>query len=314
MGKLNRHIKEHVRRIKCRFKKKPVLTEEQLRLAERAKAQMSEVMPLGEFSKTVWMFWDSGLENAPEVVKLSYRTWVNLNPDYTVVLLDNQNIQDYLGFDFSAICSLFSVDLGAAGKSDLLRLYLLNRFGGVWADATTFCKKPLSQWLDIDSSGFFAFREKFSDDRTLVSWFLVSTPGNSIVQALLLDSLQYLLKPRKIHLDIVGLKSTQLIADGTGLLGKTTSGYPLLEFMENKSSSPYFWMFYLFNDVVRREENITLWQSVLAKTNCYAELDEDFPSYEESYVSKQTYRDKYTATPLYIQRRDDIKEMLSVFQ
>ncbi|MFZ6044072.1 capsular polysaccharide synthesis protein, partial [Vibrio natriegens] len=66
-------------------------------------------MPLGEFSKTVWMFWDSGLENAPEVVKLSYRTWVNLNPDYTVVLLDNQNIQDYLGFDFSAICSLFSV-------------------------------------------------------------------------------------------------------------------------------------------------------------------------------------------------------------
>ena len=37
--------------------------------------------------RRIWMFWDSGLENAPDVVSLCLRSWKQLNPDWTVTLL-----------------------------------------------------------------------------------------------------------------------------------------------------------------------------------------------------------------------------------
>ena len=45
-----------------------------------------------------------------------------------------------------------------AAESDLLRLYLLNKYGGVWVDSTNLCRRPLNDWLpSAASQGFFAF-------------------------------------------------------------------------------------------------------------------------------------------------------------
>lgn len=310
MGSINRRIKEHLRVLKCYFKPKKELSGTEKDKSNFVLAQLSTPHPQGAFNKTIWMFWDSGLENAPEVVKLSYQSWVKLNPDYDVILLDRNNIKSILGFYFDDVFKQCSVDLGAAGKSDLLRLYLLNRYGGVWADATTFCKRPLSEWLDIEHTGFFSFREKTADDRTLVSWFLASTPGHTITQSLLNHSLQYLFQERRISLDIVGLKTTQMVAASKGVISKEGSGFRLLEEMERKHCAPYFWMFYLFNEVVKQSSNSPVWHEVLGMTNCYAELDDSFDEFKDSYVAKQTYRDKYVSQPLYRQRLNYMLELL----
>ena len=207
MGSISRRIKECLRIAKCKFKARKVLSTQEKEKANYALSQVSNPVECGGFNKTIWMFWDSGLDEAPDVVKLSYKSWVKFNPDYDVVLLDSRNITSILGFDLYDAFKLCSVDLGAAGKSDLLRLFLLNRYGGVWADATTFCKKPLNEWLDLSKTGFFSFREKEADDRTLVSWFLVATKGHPIIQSLLNESLRYLFRERQVELDIVGLKN-----------------------------------------------------------------------------------------------------------
>jgi mannosyltransferase OCH1-like enzyme len=40
----------------------------------------------------------------------------------------------------------------------LARLCLLRTHGGVWVDATVFCRRPLDEWLpEHAASGFFAF-------------------------------------------------------------------------------------------------------------------------------------------------------------
>ena len=45
-----------------------------------------------------------------------------------------------------------------AAESDLLRLYLLNKYGGVWVDSTNLCRRPLDDWLPSAArQGFFAF-------------------------------------------------------------------------------------------------------------------------------------------------------------
>ena len=42
-------------------------------------------------------------------------------------------------------------DITLQSRSDIIRLALLNRYGGVWADSTMLCLEPLDRWLTRDS-------------------------------------------------------------------------------------------------------------------------------------------------------------------
>ena len=56
--------------------------------------------------------------------------------------------------------------------ADQIRIEILHLHGGVWADATTICAKPLDEWLpERMGTGFFAF-ERPAQDRMIASWFL----------------------------------------------------------------------------------------------------------------------------------------------
>jgi hypothetical protein len=75
------------------------------------------------------------------------------------------------------------VDLGLPPEalSDVIRLELLARFGGVWADATTYCLAALDGWLEPAApQGFFAF-DRPGPDRMLSSWFLAAQPASPVI-------------------------------------------------------------------------------------------------------------------------------------
>jgi mannosyltransferase OCH1-like enzyme len=68
--------------------------------------------------------------------------------------------------------------------SNLARLSLLRRFGGVWTDATAFCCQPLDSWLEpYAKEGFFAFRNP-GPDRLMANWFIAANPDNEILARL----------------------------------------------------------------------------------------------------------------------------------
>lgn len=80
--------------------------------------------------------------------------------------------------------------------SDLLRLHLLAREGGVWVDATLYCCKPIESWLEpYMTSGFFAFRNP-GPDRPLSSWFIAARPGNTLMAVWRDKGLRYWLDRR----------------------------------------------------------------------------------------------------------------------
>ncbi len=61
---------------------------------------------------------------------------------------------------------------------------MLAKHGGVWADATLLCSKPLDDWLpEYYTTGFFAFRNP-GKDRMLSNWFMASDPGNKLSEQL----------------------------------------------------------------------------------------------------------------------------------
>jgi hypothetical protein len=121
------------------------------------------------------MFWAQGFSQAPWLVQRCVASWQHHNPRWRVVLLDAVSILDYVDPLDPAL------HLGLAHQSDLYRLQLLARYGGVWADATTLCRCPLDTWIDASCScGFFAFHRP-GRDRLIANWFLASQPGCVLV-------------------------------------------------------------------------------------------------------------------------------------
>jgi hypothetical protein len=132
-----------------------------------------------DMNRTIWFLWFQGLAAAPFVIQRCYESWVANNPGWDVVVLDDSNIPHYVhgqreDGDLRALPQVH--------RSDLIRLELLARYGGVWADATCYCARPLDSWLPAAmASGFFAFERGPRSDRLIGSWFLAASPLNPIV-------------------------------------------------------------------------------------------------------------------------------------
>ncbi|WP_062307394.1 capsular polysaccharide synthesis protein [Demequina subtropica] len=125
--------------------------------------------------KTIWILWLQGWDDAPRLVQSCVESWRRANPTWTVRTIDRS--------DVATLVPDLAIDPGVkpAAQSDRIRLALLDRFGGAWADATTFCMEPLDSWLpDPLPTGFFAFRAP-RPGRALSSWFLAAESGSPII-------------------------------------------------------------------------------------------------------------------------------------
>ena len=110
------------------------------------------------------------------------RSWVRLNPDYEVRALDRHKLLDYI--EFPRGIDPGRKDLTVQKIAALGRLALLAQYGGVWADATVVCTKPLSEWLEpYFESRFFAFRSP-GPDRLMSNWFIAADASSLILKRL----------------------------------------------------------------------------------------------------------------------------------
>jgi hypothetical protein len=133
-------------------------------------------------AKILWMYWHQGLDAAPELVKICAASWADKNPDYEIHWLDQRSAAEYVSLPEAV--TRRRRDLKVQKYSNILRLALLSVYGGVWADATLYCNRALSEWLgEYDASGFFAFRNP-EKDRMLASWFITAEPDNTILRRL----------------------------------------------------------------------------------------------------------------------------------
>lgn len=160
-------------------------------LARRARAKVTGRRPDRHAAalpraipKRIWLYWDTGEATAPPVVTACIDSWRRLNPGWEVTVLDGDSLaarDDIPGKP---------AEMTVQAYSDLVRLRLLRRYGGVWADATVMCLEPLDHWLPpLAAGGFFAYLWTDTDKwfvlpnvhRILTSWFLVSEPEGAVI-------------------------------------------------------------------------------------------------------------------------------------
>jgi hypothetical protein len=154
--------------------------------------------------KNIYILWFQGFKNAPGLVKKCLSSWKKYNPDWNIIKLNNNNLSNYINFD-EVYKNTKDKHIPFAARSDMIRIYLLKTYGGVWADSTTFCKRPLNDWLEENiKEGFFGFTFKEeihhkNIKRRLSSWFLYSDIDNYITSHWLERVKLYWINHNKFH-------------------------------------------------------------------------------------------------------------------
>lgn len=132
--------------------------------------------------RTIWTYWDRGFDAAPDMVRICLQSWRHHNPGWAVEALDHRALCERTGLRHIIDCG--RDDLTPQKISAIGRLGLLRNFGGVWVDATTYCARPLDEWLPPNmAGGFFAFRNP-GVDRMMSNWFIAAERDNLLLARL----------------------------------------------------------------------------------------------------------------------------------
>lgn len=92
----------------------------------------------------IWICWWQGLNQAPEIVKACINSIRQNAAGRDVIIITKQNVFKYTEIPNWILDMARTGSISKTHISDLLRLEILARYGGIWLDATFFCCRPLS--------------------------------------------------------------------------------------------------------------------------------------------------------------------------
>lgn len=130
----------------------------------------------------IWQYWEQGLENAPEIVKICVDSVEKYKNGHKHLILSRENIKDYVDIpDYIWELNDKKV-IKSAHMSDIIRTYLLAKYGGVWIDATVLLSKDLPNY--VTDSELFVFQNELKidlDGLNMASYFMAAKPHNEII-------------------------------------------------------------------------------------------------------------------------------------
>lgn len=117
----------------------------------KAKKQFSD-------QKIIWQYWGQGFAAAQQndTVNLCFASIDRFKGDYQVIRLDEESVKEYLDFPDFVWEKKKNPEFKPAFFADLIRLALLDVYGGVWVDATILLTAPIDSV--ILQQEFFMFQ------------------------------------------------------------------------------------------------------------------------------------------------------------
>ena len=156
-------------------------------------------------NKIIWQFWQSksGFQK-PEIVEECMDSVQKYKGDYEVIVLDLESVKEYIELpEFIYEKHLNNPEFKIAFLTDLIRICLLQAYGGIWIDATILLTAPiesnlLEQDLFMYQRGERPKKYKYWQkmNRDYFSWeknwrvnvlnsFIIAKPNNKILEALI---------------------------------------------------------------------------------------------------------------------------------
>lgn len=129
----------------------------------------------------IWTCWLQGEDNAPEIVKRCLASIRLYAGKREVIVITEKNIEQYVTFPAHIIRKKQKGIITNTHFSDILRIYLLAQYGGIWMDATVYQTSPLPEY--ISQAPLFCFKASpaSSGRIKMSSWFIVAHPNQEII-------------------------------------------------------------------------------------------------------------------------------------
>jgi len=138
-----------------------------------------------QISNKVWVCWFQGIENAPLLVRRCYESIKKNLSDKEIILITDENLSEYVTFPEYITEKYKSGAITRTHLTDLLRLELLTKYGGIWIDATVLCTGNIPQYITDSDLFFFRTLKPGLDGHAvgLSSWFISSKTNNKVLIA-----------------------------------------------------------------------------------------------------------------------------------
>lgn len=138
-----------------------------------------------EESDKIWICWFQGIENAPELVKACYNSVLKNYKDKEIIVLTEENYKKYVDMPEHIIKKWEKGYITFAHFSDILRIELLSKYGGLWLDSTIFTTKR-SELVFNENIELFVFKQVDLDRKNSLSvvasnWLIYANKNNNII-------------------------------------------------------------------------------------------------------------------------------------
>lgn len=165
------------------------------RYAYAAKIETRDVVAQPE-RKVIWTCWLQGLENAPKLVQKCVASMRQYANGYEVIVVDNMNVSNYVQLPEYIQGKYAKGIIPHAHYSDIIRVLLLKKYGGVWIDSTILLTGTLPSY--ITDAELFVFRGYRVGQTFIYNPFLAAHPNHPIINSLLSLLLEYWKKENKL--------------------------------------------------------------------------------------------------------------------
>lgn len=167
-------------------------------------------------SKKIWLYWNSNtLDDAPHIIKFCIEIINKLCPNYEINLLTTSNYKKYVA-DTRIINIMDNPQIAINHKSDLIRLYLIYTYGGIYLDASIILLQSLDWIYYIDNSKYdiIMYRNMqhttTPDKPVYESWFIASKPQTQFIK-LVMDKFIEILNQYDLNIELQKLKNDKSV-------------------------------------------------------------------------------------------------------
>lgn len=99
----------------------------------------------------IWIFWGQGEDQMPPLVHSCYKSILRNAGTHPVHLVTMENYQNYVEIPEYIIEKLEKGIITWVTFSDIMRVSLLSRWGGIWLDSTIYLTQPLPELMYANS-------------------------------------------------------------------------------------------------------------------------------------------------------------------
>jgi hypothetical protein len=151
--------------------------------------------------KIIWTYWDK--PQIPEFVQICQKNWRKFAPNYKIHILHKNNVEEWVNMPIRW------QNLPPYRQADILRLKLLEKYGGIWMDASILLMENPDKFVEGDLT-LFMTPNSGMDNPVYENWFIASSRQNLIIKKWIKEVLIAIKNPKK-YIDKSDKRDVELV-------------------------------------------------------------------------------------------------------